>query len=98
MVADSDTTNDIHPVAPEDMFYGGLYWVWDVPGSGLRCATPGEMSAEIKRLRAALVTVEQMANEGRDDAIDNRGQVIELYEANQFEQIGAFARSVQNVG
>ena len=54
---DPQTTTDLPPVAPEDMFYGGLYWVWDVPGLGLRCATPGECAAEIKRLRTALSEV-----------------------------------------
>lgn len=45
------TEQDTNPVADEDMFYGGSYWVWDVPGLGLRVATPGECATKIRRLR-----------------------------------------------
>lgn len=42
------------PVDPKDMFCGGLYWVRNVPGLGLRSALPGECAAEIQRLRAGI--------------------------------------------
>lgn len=51
-------------ISPEDMFYGGLYWVWDDHGLGLRTATPGESASEIKRLRAALCDVERKTENG----------------------------------
>jgi hypothetical protein len=41
----------------------------------------------------ALREIERLANEARDDAIDNRGHVIGLEEAVQFERIAAIARS-----
>lgn len=53
-----------------------------------------DAAEEIERLRSALAEVERMANEGRDDAIDNRGLEIDLEEATQFEDIAAFARAV----
>jgi hypothetical protein len=39
------------PVDPVDEFYGGIWWVWDVPGLGLRAARLGECATEIQRLR-----------------------------------------------
>lgn len=42
------------PIDPQDEFYAGIWWVWDVPGLGLRAATLGECATEIKRLRAEL--------------------------------------------
>ncbi len=52
-----------------------------------------ELEAEVDRLRSVISEMERMANEGRDNAIDNRGHVIDLEEANEFEAIAALARA-----
>lgn len=54
-----------NPPSPEDMFYGGLYWVWHVPGLGLRTATPEECAKEIQRLHAVIRAArEELENAG----------------------------------
>lgn len=57
-----------------------------------RHAGKERMMSEIDRLRCLLAQIEKLANEGRDDAIDNRGHVIDLEEADQFEAIAVLAR------
>ena len=50
------------------------------------------MSTTISVLIETLKKIEELANLGRDDAIDNRGHVIDLTEAFQFEEIASLAR------
>lgn len=57
---------------------------------------PDNPTTEAK-LREMLSAIEELANQGRDDAIDNRGHVIGLEEADQFEQIAIIARSAADV-
>ena len=60
--------NPAHRMALEDMFYRGLYWVWDVPGTRLRVATPGEAAAEIKRLREVITAAFDEIDDSPEEA------------------------------
>jgi regulator of replication initiation timing len=61
------------PVDPVDEFYGGVWWVWDVPGR-LRAARLGECATEIQRLR--------LENARLRDALERMGW-MEFPSANQ---------------
>jgi hypothetical protein len=49
------------------------------------------MTADVTTIRDALNTIEKLANACRDNAIDNRGRVIDLAKAQQFEEIAVLA-------
>lgn len=53
----------------DDEFYGGIWWVPDGAGGGVRNATPGECAAEIKRLRALWSELEDRVNDLKMDIL-----------------------------
>lgn len=70
------------------------YVVWREGSVGAHILSALETAGAVVVPKATLEKIETLANEARDDAIDNRGHIITEHEAYQLEAIAAELRKL----